>query len=68
MSADFRRFMKDVVKQVEKAGWTVTVNGHYKFKGPNGEVVCCSFSPKNGSQVAYSIRRDFKKVGVELEV
>ncbi len=63
--SDYR--IKDVVKQVEKAGWTVSVNGHYKFKGPQGEVICCSFSPRNGRQVQHSARRDFKKVGVELE-
>jgi len=63
---DYRRFMKAVVKQVEKLGWTVTINGHYKFRGPNGETVCCSFSPKNSFQVAHSIRRDFRRNGVEL--
>ena len=63
---DFKRFLKSVAKQVKKAGWEVTLNGHYKFRGPNGEVICCSASPKNGSQVAHSVRRDFRRVGVEL--
>ncbi len=65
--SDYRRWIKAVIKEVEKVGWSASINGHIKFKGPNGQVICCSFTPKNETQVMHSVRRDFKRIGVLLE-
>ena len=64
--SSYQRWLKDVSKQLERDGWAVTVNGHWKFRSPTGQVVCCSASPKN--PLAFrNVTRDLKRVGVTVD-
>lgn len=62
---DYRRWLKDLVKVVERAGWKVTINGHVKFTSPEGRVICCAASPR--SDPRHSIRRDFRRAGLQID-
>lgn len=44
--SDYQKRLKRVIRLAKSQGWTVTKNGHVKFKGPDGQVVCCSWSPR----------------------
>lgn len=58
---DFRKWLKDMIRIAEKAGWTVTVNKHVKFKSPDGKIVCCSSTPRHHEAIHW-VRRDLKKI------
>lgn len=58
--------MKEVIKAAERSGWTVQINGHYKFKSPEGKVVCCSYSP-SCPRTFWNVLRDLKRIGFPAE-
>lgn len=63
---DYQRWMKDVTKLLEKEGWDVHLNGHYKLKSPKGPLVIASYSPS--CSMAYrSVARDLKRAGVVID-
>jgi len=62
---DYQRWIHRVIKELEKLGWTVRKNGHIKFKSPDGKTIVCSYSPRSSFAI-HDVRRDFKRVGVEL--
>lgn len=64
---DYQRWIRQVIKFCKNMGWIVQQNGHLKFKSPDGKVIVCSVSPKN-AWAMHNVRRDFKKIGVILDV
>lgn len=64
-SSDFRKRLKQTIRAARRAGWSVSVNGHVKFRGPAGQTVCCSWSPS--CPFAHDkILRDLKRAGLDL--
>jgi len=64
--SDYQRWLKRIVREAKRQGWEVFLNGHVKFRGPEGQTVCCSWSPRNGFQVQHSVRRDLQRAGLEV--
>jgi predicted RNA binding protein YcfA (HicA-like mRNA interferase family) len=64
--SDYQRWIRQVAKVAEKAGWTVLQNGHFKFRSPDGKVVVASFSPKSSERTILNVRRDLKLAGLAV--
>lgn len=62
---DYHRWLKRLVSVARKQGWSVEQNRHVKLTSPEGRVVCCSVSPRNGTQVRLSVMRDLTRVGFD---
>jgi hypothetical protein len=62
---DYQRWLKQVRRQAEAKGWQVTLNGHVKFRSPEGRTVTCSASPRD-PQTIYNVRRDLRRAGLAL--
>jgi len=63
---NYQRWLRDVSRLLERAGWEVTINGHHKFKSPSGQVVTCSSSPKTEGTFR-NVSRDLKRAGVLVD-
>lgn len=62
---DYRRWIKQVISWAEKTGWKVEINGHIKFRSPEGKMVVCSATPRNPHTI-HNVRRDFRRIGYEI--
>ena len=62
----YQRWMRDVTRLLERAGWQVTVNGHYKLKSPTGMVITCSSSPRT-PMTFRNVARDLKRAGITVD-
>lgn len=60
----YRRWLKEVMGLARKLGWTVTLNGHVKFRSPEGKTVVCSYSPR--CPQTHLVARDLRKAGLAL--
>lgn len=57
---DGRKNIKQYIKELERDGWTVEVNGHIKVRSPEGQLFTCSSSPK-GPYAVEQLKRDIRR-------
>ena len=62
--SDYKRWIRDMMKVAERAGWIVKTNGHIKFRSPDGQTIVCSVSPRNPTGAMLCARRLFKIAGL----
>jgi hypothetical protein len=62
---DYQKNLKQLIRVAKKQGWTVSRNGHVKFRGPEGQVVFCSASPRC-SRASINVTKDLQRAGLKL--
>jgi hypothetical protein len=65
---DYKKWLKEVVKEATRQGWEASRSRkHQKFRSPDGRVVTCSLTPTNGYQVRFSVTRDLRRAGFNVD-
>jgi predicted RNA binding protein YcfA (HicA-like mRNA interferase family) len=53
--------LKKFFKELQREGWSIERNRHYKLRSPDGHLISTSCTPKDEHNAVREIKRDIKR-------